>query len=307
MKYLRRSKTGIFRLLSKLWFMPFGYYIGPYAMSGIRPKIFSPRSFPDLIANKMAFPDNPNRAIVADKLAVRGWVSDRIGSAYLVPLYDVCESLSDLDIGAYTFPIVVKASHGSGWNVFVHNISDCLDITEKAEEWLGSEFNTNLEWVYRDIKPRLLVEKLLQTKDGEIPPDLHVHCFFGEPVLLTITTDRHGALYKYFLSPEWDLLPVGPVTANRPPTPDKPKRLAEILGLARKLSGEFDYIRIDFLLCDEAVYFSEMTNFHLAGAFGHTPRSFDVELYKEYKRRKKEYIAREREAYAAKAKITRDT
>ena len=75
-------------LLGKIWFVPFGFYSRAILDSGNIPHPLVPRSLRDLILHKMMFPDNSERAIVADKIALRGWAAERMGAQHLIPLYD---------------------------------------------------------------------------------------------------------------------------------------------------------------------------------------------------------------------------
>ncbi len=294
----------IYRILSLFWFIPFGFYRDPLRNSGLTPHPLVPRNLRDLTLNKMMFPDNLSRAVVADKIAARGWVEERIGPNYLVPLYDICDSADQLRIHDYPLPCVIKSSHASGHVHFVNHIEDYEGIKERTQRWLSKGFRLRREWCYRDIEPRLLVEKMLLDAEGEISPDIKITCFFGEPVVMLLTRDRHEDRRTYLFSPDWKILGVWPEILSRDPAPRKPIELEQMLSVVRQLSAEFDFIRVDLYICDEKIYFSELTNFDAAGNFIFIPHKFDAYLLDRYKRLRKEKIADQRTHYASKARAS---
>ncbi len=102
-----------FGLLAAIWPVPFRFYARPILMTGRIPHPFKPRCLQDIILKNMIIPDNVNRAIVADKIAARGWVKEKIGGKYINPLYDVCKSHDELSQKNYPYPYVVKTNHAS--------------------------------------------------------------------------------------------------------------------------------------------------------------------------------------------------
>ena len=181
---LNTIRRRIYYLLGRIWFVPFGFYDGPLRASAVLPHPLVPRDLRDLVLQKMMIPDNPLRAVVADKLAARGYVREKVGEKYLIPLIDVCETAGDLRLDDYPLPCVVKPSHASGKVHFLRTPGQKAGLVEKARNWLASPYNTRLEWVYRDIKPVLLVEKMLADADGAPPADLKIHCVYGEPAFM---------------------------------------------------------------------------------------------------------------------------
>ena len=294
----------IYRILSLFWFIPFGFYRDPLRKSGVTPHPLVPRNLRDLTLNKMMFPDNVYRAVVADKIAARGWVEERIGPNYLIPLYDICDSADQLRIHDYPLPCVIKSNHASGHVHFVNHIEDYEGIKERTQRWLSTGFKLKREWCYRDIKPRLLVEKMLLDAEGNISPDIKIFCFFGEPVMMMLTTDRIGDRRTYLLSPDWKVLGVWPKTQSKDPPPRKPIELEQMLSVVRQLSAEFDLIRVDLYICDEKIYFSELTNFDTSGNFIFKPHKFDALLLDRYNQLRKEKIADQRSHYASKVRAS---
>ena len=64
---------------------------------------------------------------------------------------------------------VIKATHASSYNLIVKNKKELnIKKTNKLlNKWLQKSqyYRTGQEWAYKDVKPRLIIEKFL--KDGD--------------------------------------------------------------------------------------------------------------------------------------------
>lgn len=286
-----------FRLLSYIWFIPFGFYLGPIKTSGKIPHPLKPRNYRDITLNKMMFPDNISRAVIADKVAARGWVAERIGKKYLTPVYDICDTPEQLQLTDYPLPCVIKSNHASGQYHFVYSEKDFGGLKEKIRQWLSKEYNPKLEWVYRDIDRKIIVEEMLGDPRKGLTWDIKLFCFFGEPVLIRNTFGLTGDRQTSYVSPEWETLDVNDKKKPTVKAPDKPEMLEEILEVTNILASDFDFIRVDLLVHNGQLYFGELTNFPAAGCELFKPHVFDEYLVKEYNRLRREKIAEQRVEY----------
>ncbi len=291
-----------FSLLSRFWFMPFGFYSPALRGSRVFPHPLAPRNLRDLILNKMMFPDNILRAVVADKLATRGWVAEQVGEEYLIPLLDVVARPQDLKKAEYPLPVVIKSNHASGQVAFVETLADYEGLDKKARKWLSKGYNLKREWVYRDIDRCLMVEEMLLDEQGRLPADIKFDCYFGEPALVVNTqtvngTDRFGKTVKHYMTPEWERMDINPGVNSDTPLPEKPHNYPEMLEVVRKLSAPFDYIRVDLFYCRGRLYVGEVTNFDDGGGFVHSPPEKDAALLALYRKRKADRIATLRKTY----------
>jgi len=289
----------VFSMLGKIWFIPFGFYRGPILVSGTLPHPLQPRTLRDLILNKMMFPDTITRAIRTDKIAARGWVSERIGDKYIVPLYDICDHPDDLKTKNYPYPYVVKPNHGSGQFAFVKNDADQEKMLVEIQGWDYGEYKPATEWAYRDIKPKIMVEKMLVDQDQPETLDIKLYCFFGEAALIHYISDREGKTRKTFFTPDWELVDVRYLEDAEKQDIPKPAFLDEILQLTQELSDEFDFIRADFIICGGKIYFGELTSFPAAGTALFRPHAFDKYMFEKYQTMRAEKINRTRAEYHA--------
>ena len=286
-----------YNLLSCIWFIPFGFYKGPIFATGIVPHPLKPRTFRDLIMNKMIIPDNIFRAVVADKIAARGWVAERIGREILVPLYDICETAKQVCQNEYPYPYVVKTSHASGQCFFVRNNTERAQMHKTIVKWHEHEHNPKTEWAYRGIKRKFLVEKMLIDDQQTETIDIKLFCFFGEPVLIYRIVDRAEVTKKVFLTTEWQHIDLQYNIITEKKAPPKPENLSEILQMGARLAQGFDFIRVDLLIFRGKIFFSELTNFPEAGQQLFQPHDYDKFLLETYHRIRREKIKEARDDF----------
>ena len=245
----------------------------------------SPTTLNEKFHWKKLYGHQPFHTTVCDKYAVREWVAGRIERRYLVPLIAVAESVEELDLGRLPDPCIIKTTRGSGQNIILR---DNRSIEEKPlknllRKWMKQNlFYLSREPPYRDIKPRLVVEKLLTDSDGKIPLDFKFHCFHGEIEAIQVDIDRFTDHRRNFYDVNWELLPFtwswwdrsGPLWPNGRKI-ERPAQLDEMMTVAGTLAEEFDYVRVDLYNCRGAVYFGELTLYHGGGWERFDPPHYD--------------------------------
>ena len=85
---------------------------------------------------------------------------------------------------------------------------------------------------------------------------------------------------KYF-DIEWNLLDLKQNYPNSKHPFSKPKKLDEMISLAEKLSRNESFIRVDFYLANDRIYFSEFTFFSDSGFAKFDPPEWDLKLGEE--------------------------
>lgn len=232
----------------------------------------------------------PFHTTVCDKHAVREWVAQRVGDRYLIPQIAVFDSAEQLDLAALPEPCIIKTTHASAQNVIIRDkrLVQAEELKARFRRWLGqNEYDLSREPQYRDIPPRLVVEPLLTDADGGIPMDFKLHCFHGNVEIIQVDIDRFTDHRRNLYDVNWRLLPFtwSLWKRNRPLWPNgravvRPEKLEEMIAVARTLSKEFDYVRVDLYNCRGRVYFGELTLHHGGGWERFDPSSYD-RLYGE--------------------------
>ena len=110
--------------------------INGYEMDWMKPSTFNH------YIQRLKFNLDDQTAILTDKLLVRDYVADRVGSDVLIPLLGVYESAEEVDFDSMKTGIVIKTNHGSGPSHYEMFPSD------KTEDEIRGKFSTALSKAY---------------------------------------------------------------------------------------------------------------------------------------------------------------
>jgi len=248
----------------------FYYYL--HLKNGQVPKILdlrSPKTFTEKIIWLKMNQHYNFAGLFADKIRVKDYVADKIGAHYIIPTLGTYETASEIDFAALPESFILKANHGSGWNIICLDKSKCdWEITRsKLEYWLSTNYyDLGKEYQYRDIKPKLLWEELLENTPDTPLIDYKIHCFSGNPTFIQVDLDRFTKHTRNFYDLDWNLVPFTTLYPLGKRLIPRPAALSEMLDIAQQLSENLKCVRIDLYFHKDKVYFSEIT-FHHGGGF----------------------------------------
>jgi len=227
--------------------------------------------------------------LVVDKYKVREYVRRKVGSDYadsiLIPLLQVADFAEDINFSLLPNEFIVKANHGSGTNYVARNLSVSEEkvLIERVNRWLSIPYGAfKHEWAYQKVKRKIIVEDLLKDSEGNLPKDYKFHMFHGVCRMIQInegdfwdTRSRTLSLY----TPDWE--PIN-VMWEYPPSFHhlKPEKLSEMIELAKVLSEDFKYIRVDLYLINDSIKFGELTCYPTSASSKVNPVDFDFEMGK---------------------------
>ena len=249
---------------------------------GYRFDLNNPKTFNEKLAARKR-EDNPLYSLCADKIAVRAYVESKIGKDYLIPLYYSGKHLRKSVWNKLPEEFVAKTNNGSGTIDVIRNKSliHYKDLYNELEDWLSIKFGyISGELFYEDIRPQILIEKLLLDSNGNVPKDYKVHCFNGKSKkkIVMIDYDRFSCHKRAIYDENFNKLDATITIPQYEYTDEKPKNWDKLLAVADKLSEDFKYVRVDLYDVDGDIYFGELT-FCESGAGGRIqPISFDEYL-----------------------------
>lgn len=241
----------------------------------------TPVSFNEKIQWLKLFNRDEKYTLLADKYEVRKFVSNRINSSILNDLYGIYSNVDEINIDELPESFVLKATHGSGWNVFClnKNTFNWNLYRKKIYKWLHSNYYSyGREWVYKNIQPRIVCEKLLKEKDGKCPIDYKFYCFNGRVKYIQIDVDRFTNHTRCFYNTLWEKQPFTTCYLLYKGEILKPDNLSEMITISEKLSSGIPFVRIDLYSFNKQILFGEMT-FYPENGFGRFyPNTFDKYL-----------------------------
>lgn len=301
-KAYQKSRHKKRNLLQKILFFPINLYffinqkVLPKKLSimltfkriyGFFPNLKNPKTLNEKLQWKKLYDHKKIYSIYADKYAVRKIIEKKIGKKYLVPLILETQNPEEIDFSKLPNSFMVKANHGGGMNLIVKDKSkpDFKLIKEICKEWLKTNFyGLAGEWQYKNIKPRILIEKLLLDNEGKIPHDYKFNCFNGKVKFIQVDTNRFSNHQRTYYDKNWKLLHLNWCEKKEfgdNPAEDinwnikKPKGLKKMIKISEKLSKDFDYVRVDLYTLNEKIYFGEFTFSHGGGYLSFFPKKYD--------------------------------
>ena len=257
----------ILRTLRKMRFLPSKTYVRFHYeyFNGKKLNLENPREFNEKIEWYKVFyrPKIMNQLV--DKYEVRPYVEEKIGAQYLNELYAVYDDANQVNFDILPNKFVVKANHTNSDNLIVTD-KDSLDkqkAIKRFKKWLGKNqyYRKGQEWAYKDVKPKLVIEKFLKEKDKNTLVDYKFYCFNGVPKFIDVHIDREEDHKQGCFDLEFNLLPFGKSKSYKSISSDieKPSNLEEMVKLSEILADKFPFVRVDFYSVNGKSIFGEMT------------------------------------------------
>ena len=244
---------------------------------GCEVNLDNPKTFNDKLQWLKIHYRDPIMVTCADKFAVRDYIANKIGEKYLVPLYGVWEKVNDINIERLPKQLILKTTHASGQVIICEDKSklDWDDTLHKLQRWQHKNYYyTTGEWLYKDIPPRIIGEKLL---DKNIR-DYKIYCCNGKPTIVYVCEDRHTQLKASFFDVDFKFLPIEYQKREHIKNKQKPQCFAEMLEIAKILSVDFPFVRVDLYESNGKVYFGELTFIPANGLCVYEPEEWDYNI-----------------------------
>lgn len=263
------KKYNNFQAINRLYFSKVGKY----------PNLENPVLFSEKMQWLKLYYYNSNMEVSADKYKVRAYLKQKGYAHLLNKLIQVYDNVDDINLKKLPNKFVLKASHGSGWNLIVQDKNKINWYIWRLilKSWLKHNiFWNGREWVYKNIKPRLVCEQYLEDESGTLM-DYKFHCFNGEPKFIQANNGRGQKVHaQNFYNLKWELQPYG---KDLTPLPEvnipKPQKVDEMINIAKDLSIDFPYVRVDFYEVNKKIIFGELTFFPASGMPDFKPSKYD--------------------------------
>ena len=248
------------------------------------PKRYSER----IQVRKLNYKENPLYVLCADKYKVRDYVKERIGEEYLIPLYFAKKTITKEDLEELPNKFVLKTNNASKTNIIVKNkkTEDLDKIVQTMNKYIKYKFDyRTFELFYNEIEPYIIAEKYMGTPDM-VPNDYKFFCFKQKDgktkIIIQMDIGRYTNNHcRAYLTEDWQIEPYGnEMNEEDKDLFKKPKNLQKMLDISRKLSEDFDYVRVDLYEVGGKIYFGELTFTDGSGYDLLKPEKYDYEWRK---------------------------
>jgi hypothetical protein len=217
------------------------YYRGQF---GRNPRFFFPKTFNEKVCRRKILDRDPRMPVRTDKVFVKKFVEDKLGSEWVIPTLWHGPILPPLKQRNWPVPFVLKANHGSGMNMFVRSLDD-LDwpkIEHICRQWMGIVYGEDRsEWAYFK---QLLVEPFI----GEcltLPVDYKFLVFRGTAEFVQVDIGREHNHTRVIFDREWHKMPFTTTFPMETANFERPASLSQMIDAAEKLSDGMSFVRVD--------------------------------------------------------------
>jgi hypothetical protein len=197
---------------------------------------------------------------LVDKIVAKEIMANRFGADFIIPTLAVFDNEVEVDFASLPYPCVIKANNGSGMHVF---LAEQPENEKKIRRTLRrilqyKHFAVTEEWAYSQVKPRLLVEPLINGGEHGLV-DYKFQTFNGKVFAIQVDLDRYTNHRRCLMSPTWEKMPVVMTFPFCFDEIEKPSRLQDMLHYAERIGEGFSYVRVDLYEINGTVKFGETT------------------------------------------------
>ena len=251
---------------------------------GKKLDLTSPRTFNEKLQWLKLYNRKPEYTNMVDKYEVKKYIEKVIGKEYIIPTLGIYDKFDDIDFSKLPNQFVIKCTHDGG-SIFICKNKKDFDI-ESARKKINKKLKMNYyyherEWPYKNVKPRIIIEKYMEDKNDKELRDYKFYCFDGYVKALLVATNRQSETeelaFDYFDNKYNHLKLTNHWHPNAKTIPHKPKQFEKMVELASKLSKGFPHIRVDFYEVNGEIYFGELTFFDMGGTLKIHPDDWELE------------------------------
>jgi len=196
----------------------------------------------------------------------------------------VYEDINAIKLDELPNQFVIKGVHGYGYNLIVTDKTkvNWRKAKLKMLKWKhrNQYYRGGLEWAYKDVKPRFMVDKFMEEANHSSLTDYKFYCFHGKPKFLEVHLDRREDHSSAFFDTDFKQLPFRDVPQEMviKESVPKPENFEEMLELAEKLADRFPFVRVDFYSINGRTVFGEMTFYPADGRDDFIPDAYNYKI-----------------------------
>ena len=255
----------------------------------------NPQTLSEKIVWLKLYDRNPLYTILVDKYKAKYWLSKEFGDEHIIPTIKQYDNADDINWKELPNAFVIKCNHDSG-SVFIcrdkskgvlydkhMNSLSMNDVQKQLQIALTRNYYYPCrEWPYKNVKPCVIVEKLMLQSNGVLPNDYKLFFINGDFQFVYLSYARESIDDRCTYDENWVRLPFvyvekatykeGINTADA----ERPQSFQDMIDYGQKIAKYFKFVRIDFYDVDGKMYFGEITPFHSAGCARFFPEKYDL-------------------------------
>lgn len=250
---------------------------------------------PETLSDKITYIElheqSPLVSMCTDKYAVREYIREKGLGEFLIPIVaGPWEQVRAVNLEELPNSFVLKATHGCKMNYLVPDKGkmDEEECIKEMKRWMETTYGSySLELHYLSIPHRIYAEKFL--KNASQLNDYKIHCLNGVPRFVLVCSNRKAdgdAAMKVTLDlfdMNWNnikgLVQSGNEIVGNGRIP-KPANFEKMIHIAKVLSSDFKFVRVDLYEIEGKIYFGELTFSPGSGVLPYFERDFDLKMGK---------------------------
>lgn len=250
----------------------------------------TPTLFTEKIQRYKYLYENKDINRITDKVSFKEYIKGRLGDGHVIPMIGAWDNVEDFEKEWFKEDSIIPEEfvlksnlQGNGLCIkIIHKKSETNfdDIKDEIASWLDVK-NTLMNSISRHLywsKPMILAEQYMSNFKDQLY-DYKFFCFSGKIFCIYVAQDHFGqdGSHISFYDIAWNKLDV---QYGNHPVGDavKPKHYEEMIELAKKLSRDFPFVRVDFFDTDDKLYIAELTFDPGGGLTPYHPESFNKKL-----------------------------
>ena len=244
-------------------------------------------------SNLMTFQDKLNWLIIhdtnelkvkcSDKLLLHEYSKRKLGKDICNKILKVYNNTEEIQIKDLPDRFVLKANHGSAFNIIINNKSnlDFIYVKRNLNKWLNIDYGEyGAEFHYSFIKRKIFAEEFI----GNNLKNYKFLCYIGKSKYVYLSITINNKKYRNFYDMEWNFLNFHclsePFLAKNF---SKPNNFSLMKKYANILSKDFLFVRVDFYELKNEIRLGELTFTPMNSFFYCKNKSHEIELGKEIK------------------------
>ena len=180
---------------------------------------------------------------------------------------DVSTYFDQIEFDKLPDSFVIKTNHGCKWQYIIKNKEEFLKnkrlfelIKRQMTGWLSQDYSFwggfEMQYQEKGIEPKILIEPLLRDNTDKEPVKINVWCFCGKPeITYVFYGNNKQSVYDKNFNCREDLFNADEINIFQ----SADNLIKQACKLSEKLSVNFKFVRVDWMIYQNKLYFEELT------------------------------------------------